>query len=157
MLYPTVLPNPQISALSVTNLVQKNCPNFSLWAHFVRRYFKHAVSSEVVTGALFLCNSTANWKNSSPLGARIMENRYYRLVGSLYAEFSPLFPTASFWRFLDHAVSPEADSAALRCIPTYYQTNNYQLSRSPYRRELTTNFLQKNSLNFSFWGTQNWG
>ncbi len=40
-----------------TNFLQKNGPNFSLWmlkiwAHFVRRYLKHAVSSEAVTVAV---------------------------------------------------------------------------------------------------------
>ncbi len=40
-------------------------------------------------------------------------------------------------------MSPETDSAALRCIPQYYQTPKYQLSGSPYHRELTWNFLPK--------------
>ncbi len=40
-------------------------------------------------------------------------------------------------------MSPEADSVALGCTQQYYQTPKYQLFRSPHRRELTWNFLQK--------------
>ncbi len=49
-------------------------------------------------------------------------------------------------------MSPEADSAVLRCIQQYYQTPKYQLSLSPYRWELTTNFLQKNVQILAFEG-----
>ncbi len=40
----------------------------------MRRYLKHAVSSEAVTMAFALCNSTTNWKNNNSLGPRMMEN-----------------------------------------------------------------------------------
>ncbi len=64
-LYPTVLPNSQVSALSVTVssrtdfvLFAKNGPNFRFWwaqnwAHFVRRYLKHAVLSSCYCSACF--------------------------------------------------------------------------------------------------------
>ena len=45
-------------------------------------------------------------------------------------------------------MSPAADSTALGCIQQYYQTPKYQLSGSPYHRELTWNFLPKNCPNF---------
>ncbi len=44
------------------------------------------------------------------------------------AEFNPYFPRQVIRSFLQHAVSPEADSEALRCIQQYYQTPKYQLS-----------------------------
>ncbi len=63
MLYPVVLPNLQISALRVTvssrtdlELFAPENPqillvNTQYRAHFVRRYLKHAMSSEAVTVA----------------------------------------------------------------------------------------------------------
>ncbi len=49
-------------------------PNAQNRAHFVRRYLKHAVSSEAVTVVFASMQSTTNWENNSSLGPRMMEN-----------------------------------------------------------------------------------
>ncbi len=51
-------------------MIQILAENAQNRAHFVRRYLKHAVSSEAVT-VVVLCNSTTNWKNNSSLGPRM--------------------------------------------------------------------------------------
>ncbi len=53
-------------------------------------------------------------------------------------------------------MSPEADSTALSCTQEYYQTPKYQLSGSPYHRELTSNFLPK-IVQILLVNDRNWG
>ncbi len=86
MLYPTVLPNTQISALWVTvssrtglKLFAKNYPNFSskmldmeviLWEDISNMRW----AQKLLLWRLLLCNSTTNWKNNSSLSLRMMQN-----------------------------------------------------------------------------------
>ncbi len=108
----TALLNPQIPALShrvVGNwfgtfggqLIQNSASELlkmelTLWQDISNMRW----AQRLILWQLLLCQTVTNWKNNSSPYLLILENRCFTDGGIIISRISPLFSTASSWRFL---------------------------------------------------------